>query len=285
MLAVEIHLTAVVHPAAALGRDVRIGPYAIIEEGATLGDRCKVEAFAIVKSGVTLGPDNHIFERATLGSPPQHIHARPPIGDLVIGRGNTIREGVTIHRALHAGQTTLVGDHNYIMERVHIAHDCLIGNHTIFANGATLAGHVTVQDRAFLSGNVAIHQFCRIGAYSIVGALGKVTKDVPPYMTLDGVPGTIVGLNSVGLRRNGFTADDMIQLKAAYRLIYRSGLTWQQVLDKLRAEFSTGPAARLAEFLPQSTRGIVHERRAPPGAIVRMTEEAPDEAILRIKAG
>ena len=280
-----IHPLAYVDPSAQLGRDVHVGPFAIIEAGAKIGDRCVLEAYSVIKSGTTLGDDNRIFERATIGGTPQHLKAPEHIGEVVIGCGNIIRESVTIHRALHQGQATTIGDHNFIMVGTHIAHDCLIGNHVIFANNATLGGHVVVDDRAYLSGNVAIHQFCRIGSFAMVAAQAKTVKDVPPYVTLDGVPGHVVGLNTVGLRRNGFTTEDISQLKAAYRVIYRSGLTWQQILDRLQAEFATGAAARFTEFLPQSTRGIPQERRLPPGAAVRITEEAPETPVFRAVAG
>src|SRR4029077_17563167 len=158
-------------------------------------------------------------------------------------------EHATLHRAMKEGTATIVGDGNFLMAGVHIAHDCHIGNNVIFANNALLAGHVTVDDRAFISGAVGIHQFCRIGRLAMVGAHAKVVQDVPPFVTIDGITGCVVGLNLVGLRRSGYSSDDIIQLKTAYRLIYRRGLKWSEVIEQLKAGFPAGPAAVYVEFL------------------------------------
>ena len=179
---------------------------------------------------------------------------------------------------------TTVGSQNLLMAGVHIAHDCRVGSNTIFANNSMLAGHVEVEDRAYVSGSVAVHQFCRVGGYAMVGGLARVVKDVPPYVTIDGNSGFVVGLNTVGLRRNGFSNEEIGQLKAAYRLIYRSGLRWQQILDRLQSEYATGPASHFAEFFAGTTRGIVAERRIPPATTLKMPEEV-ESRDLRIKAG
>jgi UDP-N-acetylglucosamine acyltransferase len=272
-----IHPLAVVHPTALLGRDVEVGPFAIVEQGAVIGDRCTIDAYTIVKQGTTLGSDNHVFERATLGGLPQHTRMPAEIGTVTIGSGNTLREGVTIHRALHEGTTTRLGNNNFLMVGTHIAHDCVVGNNTIFANNAMLGGHVTVEDRAYVSGNVAVHQFCRIGTLAMVGGLARVIKDVPPYVTVDGSSSYVVGLNTVGLRRAGLTSGDIEQLKAAYRLIYRSGLKWNEILDQLQSDFTEGPAAHFGVFLPNSKRGMMPERRLPPGMGLKIGVEAADE--------
>jgi UDP-N-acetylglucosamine acyltransferase len=281
---VQIHPLAVVDPTAQLGSDVVIGPFAVVERGVVIGEGCVLESHVVIKQGTTLGPNNHVYEGAVLGGLPQHLRMPPRVGSLVIGPDNTIREHSTIHRALHEHDATIVGSNNLLMAGVHIAHDCQVGSNTIFANNSMLAGHVLVEDRAYVSGSVAVHQFCRVGGYAMVGGLARVVKDVPPYVTIDGNSGFVVGLNTVGLRRNGFSNDDIGQLKAAYRLIYRSGLRWQQVLERLRAEYPTGPASHFAEFFAGSTRGIVAERRIPPATTIKMPEEVetPD---LRIKAG
>jgi UDP-N-acetylglucosamine acyltransferase len=166
-----------------------------------------------------------------------------------------------------------------------VAHDCIVGNQTIFANNAMLAGHVVVEDFAYVSGNVAVHQFCRVGRLAMVGGLARVVKDVPPFVTIDGCTGFVVGLNSVGLRRRGYTTADIAQLKAAYRLIYRSGLKWQQIVDRLQQEFAAGPAAPFGEFMHHVRRGIVAERRLPPGAGIKLSEEATTAPTLQIRAG
>ena len=280
----QIHPLAVVDPTAEIGRDVVIGPFSVVEQGTIIGDGCVLESHVVVKQGTTLGPGNHVFEGAILGGLPQHLHMPPRIGSLVVGPNNTIREHCTIHRALHEADATVVGSNNLLMAGVHIAHDCRVGSNTIFANNAMLAGHVLVEDRAYVSGSVAVHQFCRVGGYAMVGGLARVVKDVPPYVTIDGNSGFVVGLNSVGLRRNGFSNEEIGQLKAAYRLIYRSGLRWHQILDRLRAEYSTGPASHFVEFFAGSTRGIVAERRVPPATTLRLPDEV-DGHELRMKAG
>lgn len=283
----QIHPLAVVHPTARIGRDVVVGPYAVVEHDVTIGDGCVLESHVVVKEGTTLGADNHVSEGAILGGLPQHLHMPERVGRVVVGSHNTIREHCTIHRALHADDATRVGDHNLLMVGVHIAHDCLVGSHTIFANNAMLAGHVLVEDRAYVSGNVAVHQFCRIGGYAMVGGLARVIKDVPPFVTIDGGSGYVVGLNLVGLRRNGFSGEQIAELKAAYRVIYRSGLKWQEIIDRLHAEFAAGPAAHFAEFFEGGKRGIVPERRTPPSTTptLRLRDEASEILNLRMKAG
>ena len=274
-----IHPLAVVDPSAELGNDVEIGPFVIIEAEVRIGDRCRIDSFAVIKRGTSLGSDNHVFERATIGGLPQHAHMPERVGQLNIGCGNTIREGATIHRALNEGRSTRVGDRNFLMVGVHIAHDCQVGHDTIFANNAMLGGHVTVEDRAYISGNVAVHQFCRVGRLAMLGGLARVIKDVPPYVTIDGTTGYVVGLNSIGLRRNGYSTAEIAQLKAAYRAIYRSGLKWQQIIERLQTEFADGPAAAFGEFMNHVSRGIVAERRLPPGAGLKLGEEAMPPAL------
>ncbi|MBS0210694.1 MAG: acyl-ACP--UDP-N-acetylglucosamine O-acyltransferase [Planctomycetes bacterium] len=269
-----IHPLAVVDSRAQIGANVDIGPFAIVEADAVIGDDCTIDAYAMIKSGVKMGPRNHVFERAVIGGAPQHLRVPDEIGDVVIGEGNTFRENVTIHRALHAGATTQLGDNNFLMVGVHVAHDCVVGSNVIFANGSMLAGHVTVEDRAYISGGVAVHQFCRVGKLVMVGGTALVTKDVPPYVTIDGCTGYVVGLNSVGLRRAGYTAAQIAELKAAYRVIYRSSLRWQEIIERLKAEFTNEPAADYGRFLPLVTRGIINERRLPPGVGVKIGEEA-----------
>lgn len=282
-----IHPLAAVHSEAEIGRDVHIGPFAVIERGVMLGDRCRVESHAVIKSGTQLGADNHVCESAILGGLPQHINKPTHVGTIQIGQRNTIREHCTVHRALHEGTTTIIGDDNLLMAGTHVAHDCIVGSHAIFANNATLGGHVIVEDRAYVSGNVAVHQFCRIGRFAMVGGLARVVQDVPPFVLVDGVSGLVVGLNTVGLRRNGFTAEDMSQLKRAYRVLYRSGLTWRQTLDRLESEFTSGPASELFTFLNHGgTRGIVRERRMPQGSTVRIDDHlGTQHESWRAKAG
>ena len=156
------------------------------------------------------------------------------------------------------------------MVNAHVAHDCCVGNHTIMTNNVMLAGHITVGDRAYLSGGAAVHQFNRIGTLAMVGGQAHMVKDVPPYVTVDGLSSLVVGLNQVGLRRAGFDPDQIAHLKAAYRVIYRSGLIWTEILERLQADFSEGPAAEFYRFLSTTTRGITAERRLPPGATIKL---------------
>ena len=282
--AVKIHPTAVVSPMARLGQDIEIGPFSIVEPDVAIGDGCKLEGRVVIKNGVTLGCHNHVFEGAVIGGMPQHLNAPERPGRVVIGRGNTLRENVTVHRALEEDEATTIGDSNLLMVNVHIAHDCRLGNHTIFTNNAMLAGHVTVDDRAYISGAVAVHQFCRIGSLAMVGGQAHIVKDVPPYITIDGLSSCAVGVNQIGLRRAGFPIDDVRQIKAAYRVVYRSGLGWNETLAKLKADFTEGPAARFYQFLSTTTRGVTVERRLPPDATVKFRSKPDEVRQLRIKA-
>jgi UDP-N-acetylglucosamine acyltransferase len=271
---------------ASIADDVRIGPFCVVESDVTIEDGCILESSVVIKSGTTLGPNNHVFEGSVLGGPPQHVHVSERPGRVVIGTGNMIREHVTIHRALENDDATTLGDNNLLMAGVHIAHDCRVGNNAIFTNNTLLAGHVTVEDRAYLSGASAVHQFCRIGSLAMVGGHARVNKDVPPFVTIDGGTTLAVGLNQIGLRRAGFSTQDMAQLKDAYRTIYRSGLTWNEILKALQQQFTEGPAAHLYQFLSTTTRGILPERRLPPGATIKLRrEETESVQELRAKAG
>jgi len=286
---VKIHSLAVVSPTARIGRNVEIGPFSVIEDDVTIEDGCILASSVVVKEGTTLGPNNRVFEGVILGGPPQHVHMPERPGRVVIGSGNTIREYVTIHRALDEEDLTVVGDNNLLMAGVHIAHDCRVGNNTIFANYALLAGHVTVEDRAYVSAGVGVHQFCRVGSLAMVGGHARVVRDIPPFVNIDGQSGFVVGLNQIGLRRAGHSSEDIEQLKAAYRMIYRGGLTWTETLRRLQAEFPVGLASRFYPFLSATTRGIVQERRLPPGATIKLRREEEQEDTaqqrrLRVKA-
>ena len=183
---------------------------------------------------------------------------------MVIGSNNVIRENATIHRALVPDHATVIGDNCLLMVGIHVAHDCHLGNNVIVTNNAMLAGHVVVGDRAYISGAAGVHQFCRVGCYAMVGGQAHMVQDVPPYVTVDGLSSLVVGLNKVGLRRAGFNQAAIQELMAAYRVIYRSGLRWADVLEQLRTQFPVGPASLFYEFLSTTARGIVSERRAPP---------------------
>jgi UDP-N-acetylglucosamine acyltransferase len=269
----SIHPLAVVSPHSDLGSNVHVGPFSIVEAGVVLGDGCHLASRVVIKSGTVIGNDNQIFEAAVVGGMPQHIHMPQHPGRVEIGDGNVIRENVTIHRAMDAGKITQIGSGCLLMVAAHVAHDCTLGDGVILTNNVMLAGHVTVGDKAYLSGGVAVHQFCRVGRLAMVGGMARVRQDVPPFMMIDGGSTMVVGLNKVGLRRAGFTAQEVQQLKSAYQVIYRSGLAWEEILDVLSQQFAAGPASEFRRFFEGGQRGFVQERRTPPGAIVRLLRE------------
>jgi UDP-N-acetylglucosamine acyltransferase len=273
----NIHPLSVVSPQAELADDVSIGPLCVIEPGVQIGAGCRLESHVIIKSGAKIGRHNRIYDSAILGGLPQHLRAEGPFGELIVGDGNIIRENVTMHRGLAEGENTVVGDNNMIMINAHVAHDCQVGSHCIMANNVMLSGHITIGDRAYLSGAVAIHQFCRVGCYAMVGGQAHITQDIPPYVTVDGLSSRVVGLNTIGLRRSDFSREEIDQLKQAYQVIYRSGLTWEDVLDELRRRFTEGPATVLVDFLSTGSRGFVQERRTPRGATVKFRVHKDDE--------
>jgi UDP-N-acetylglucosamine acyltransferase len=259
----KIHPLAVVSPRACLGAGITIGPFCVVEDDAVLGDGCRLESHVAIKRGAILGPSNHLFEGAVIGGPPQHARCPERTGGLRVGEGNVIREFVTVHRALAEDHITTIGDGNLLMAHAHVAHDCTLGSRIVMANNVMLAGHVSIGDHAFLSGAVGVHQFCRIGRLAMVGGQAHVNKDIPPFVTIDGGTTTVVGLNVVGLRRAGITPEQMGQLKAAYRLIYRSGLPWREMLAQLQRQCADGPAAEFPAFFAGGRRGFTPERRAP----------------------
>lgn len=273
----NIHPTAIVSPQALLGRGVTVGPHSVIESDVVIGDGCRLASRTVIKSGTKLGVNNVISEGVVLGGEPQVLPPAEKLGRLIIGAENRIRENVTIHRAMDPAGATTMGDQNIVMVNSHIAHDCHIGNNVILVNNTMMAGHVTVQDRAYVAGGAGVQQFCRVGRLATVGGQARLTKDLPPFVTMDGVTCTVVGLNLVGLRRAGYDRHDIRQLKEAYRLIYRSGLTWKELLEQLPTAFSEGPATEFYEFFSTGERGFVPERRAPAQATVPLSPPGTDE--------
>ena len=269
---------AMVHPTAQLGPSVEVGPFSIIEAGAVIGSGCKIAPRVTIKSGVTLGSENTVAEGAVIGGLPQHLQRIESPGPVVIGDRNVIRENVTIHKAMTEAGETRIGNDCLLMVATHVAHDCVIGDRVVLTNNVMLAGHVTIGERAYLGGGAAIHQFCRVGRVAMVGGMARVTQDIPPFVMIDGGSGAVVGLNRVGLRRAGLDLADMRQVKAAYQVIYRSGLSLEARLEELDAQFSSGPAADFAPFFREGERGFVRERRTPPGATIRVLQDAVDDA-------
>lgn len=253
---------AIVHPDAQIGENVKIGPFAIVEDQVTIGDGCTIEAHVVVRNHTRMGRDNHIFQFASVGEKPQYKALTEGQSELVIGDRNTIRENVTLNRGTPAhGGVTTIGDDNFIMAYVHIAHDCHVGNQTIFANGSSLAGHVNVHDYAILGGFSLIHQFCNIGAHCITGIGAVCFKDVPPYVVAAGNPTEPFGINSRGLQRRNFDQETILLLKHAYKLLYRSNLNVKDAINAIAELDADCVELRLlVEFLSTSERGVIRRK-------------------------
>jgi UDP-N-acetylglucosamine acyltransferase len=257
-----IHATAIVDRAAELAASVVVGPYAVIGPGVEVGEGTTIGAHAVIEGPTTIGRDNRIFAHACLGGAPQDMKYRGEPTALAIGDRNTIREFCTFNRGTTQDTgVTRIGDDNWIMAYVHIAHDVQLGNRTILANNATLAGHVHIGDWVIVGGLTGVHQFCRIGAHAMTGFQSHVAQDVPPFMMAVGHPLAVRGFNIEGLRRRGFSAERIAQVKQMHRLIYRDGLTLEQAtvsIDALRGALPEGDAdvQAMLDFLAASTRGI-----------------------------
>ena len=253
----EIHDTAIVHSGASIGRGVSIGPYSIIGEDVKIGDGCSIGSCVRIEGKTTFGKNNRIFHGAAIGSIPQDLKYRGADSFVTIGDDNVFREFVTINVATDEGESTVIGDKNLLMAYVHVAHNCIIGDNVILANSVNLAGHVIVQDYAIIGGVVPVHQFVTIGSHSFIGGGSRVPKDILPYVKVAGNPPRVGGINSVGLKRRGFTTEQIVQIKRAYRYIYRSGLNVTQALEKIERELSDTPEIKtLIEFIHNSRRGI-----------------------------
>lgn len=251
----SIHKTAIIDPAAEIDEGVEIGPYAIIEGKVKIAAGTRVMSHAYITSNTTIGPDNEIHPFAVLGNAPQDLSYRGEESYLTIGRGNIFREGCSVHRGSREGFATVIGDDNFFMGYSHIAHDCVVGNEVVIANGALLAGHVHVDDQVFISGNVVIHQFVEIGRLAMLSGLARVSKGVPPFMTVV-ERNSIIGLNVVGLKRAGFTPEERVKVKRAYKLLYHSGLNVKQAVEAIERE-ELGPGAQaIVDFIHRARRGI-----------------------------
>ncbi|MBW1726319.1 MAG: acyl-ACP--UDP-N-acetylglucosamine O-acyltransferase [Deltaproteobacteria bacterium] len=253
-----IHATAIVDSKAELDANVEVGPYSIIRENVSIGAGTVIGPHVIIEPYVNIGRDCHIFQYAAIGAPPQSLKFKGEKSDVKIGRGTIIREFVTIHRGTEfGGGLTEVGEENFLMAYTHIAHDCMTGKKVIFANNATLAGHIIVGDHATIGGLVAIHQFVRIGNYAYVGGKSAVVKDIPPYVIASGDRAKLHGLNTVGLKRHGFSQETLSLLKKAYRIIFRIGITLNEAIERIRAEVEQIPeVVNLIDFIKSSRRGI-----------------------------
>jgi UDP-N-acetylglucosamine acyltransferase len=261
----QIHPTAIVDTGAELDDSVQVGPYAVIGAGVRVGAGTTIGAHGVIEGPTRIGRDNRIFAHVSLGAAPQDMKYRGEPTELHVGDRNTIREFCTFNRgtAQDAGVTRL-GDDNWVMAYVHLAHDVQVGNHTILANNATLAGHVHIGDWVIVGGLTGVHQFCRIGAHAMTGFQSHVSQDVPPYMMVSGNPLGVHGFNVEGLRRRGFSRERIAQVKQMHRLLYRDGLTLDQSKDAIAALKGKVPDDPLADadvqllldFLAASARGI-----------------------------
>ena len=233
-----------------------IHPTAIIEDNVEIGPNCEIAAYAVIKQFTRIGARNRIFEHAVIGGEPQDVKFKGETSFLEIGDDNLIREYCTFHRANGEGETTRIGSRNFFMVGVHVAHNCVIGDDNIFANEVALAGHITIEDHVFLSNNVGAHQFVRMGRYAMIGGKSKIVQDVLPFFITDGNPSRLRGVNSVGLRRGGFSEDERRALKEAYKLLFRSTTPIQDSLSELE-QLDDENVAHLVRFIRSSKRGFI----------------------------
>jgi len=253
----EIHATAIVDPSAEIGADVVIGPYAVIGPRVVIGAGSRIGPHAVLHQDVRLGRDVQVHQGASLGNDPQDLKYRGEPSELIVGDRTIIREFCTLNRGTASHGKTEIGHDCLLMAYAHVAHDCIIGNHVIVANAVNMGGHVVVDDWASIGGLCAVHQFVRIGKHAFIGGTSAVRKDVPPYVKASGNPLRLYGLNSVGLRRRGFSEDVRLELKRAYRMFFQSELNIRQALERAEAELQ--PSAEIREFLSfiqASDRGI-----------------------------
>ncbi len=254
-----IHSTAIVDPSAQLAASVDVGPYAVIGQGVYVDTGTRIGAHTMICGPTRIGKNNHIYNHVSLGEAPQDKKYSGEPTSLEIGDGNTIREFCTLNRGtIQDVGVTRIGDHNWLMAYVHVAHDCQIGDNIVFANSAQLAGHVHVGDHAILGGFTGVHQFVHIGAHSFMGIATILTQDVPTYVTVAGNPAKPFGINSEGLRRRGFSSDAIAMIKRAYKTLYRTGLGFDEAKAEIAVQANSCPELKLlSDFLNASTRGIV----------------------------
>jgi len=254
----EIHPTAIIAPNVEIDEETYIGPFCIIKEGAHIKKGTKLVSNVIIEGNTEIGENCIIYPFTSIGLPPQDLKYKEEKTGVKIGNNNIIREYITIHRASVGGDgITVIGDNNFLMAYVHIAHDCKIGSHIIMANVATLAGHVVVEDYAVIGGLVAVHQFTRIGAYAMVGGFSGVGQDIPPYVIASGARAKLFGLNTIGLKRHGFADSTINELKKAYKILFREKRALKDAIKKIQEDLPyTDEIKHLIEFIQKNKRGI-----------------------------
>ncbi|MGA2028654.1 MAG: acyl-ACP--UDP-N-acetylglucosamine O-acyltransferase [Verrucomicrobiota bacterium] len=250
-----IHPTAIIHPKAKLDATVQVGPYAVIDEGVELGAHCVVGPHAYLTGLTTIGAHNHFHASCVIGDTPQDLKYKNEPARLRIGNNNVFREHVTVHRSNKTAEDTVIGSCNFLMGNCHVGHNCQLGNHIIIANGALLAGHVTVHDRAFISGNCLIHQCTRLGTLTMLQGGTRIGQDLPPFTIAYGI-NRICGLNTVGLRRAGFTTEQRLELKQLYHALFRSGKNLRSAIEEAQKNFSSPTAKTMLDFVAGAKRGV-----------------------------
>lgn len=252
-----IHSTAIIDPKAVIAKDVKVGPFCIIQGNVTIGSGTVLESHTIIEGDVSIGENNHFFSFVSIAAPQDKKYLAEPT-KVIIGNNNTFRENVTINRGtVQDIGKTVIGDDNWIMAGVHIAHDCIIGSHCIFANSTALAGHVVVNDWAILGGYTLVHQFCQIGEHSFCGMGSVINQDVPNFVVVSGNLAVPRGVNLEGLKRRGFDKNQISLIKKSYRVLYRTGHRLEQALDELERLNDDNTLNSLISFLKKSERGIV----------------------------
>jgi UDP-N-acetylglucosamine acyltransferase len=254
-----IHPSAIVDASARIGADVVIGPYSVIGADVEIGDGCRIGPHVVIQGPTRLGRENRVWQFASIGDAPQDLKYRGERTTLEIGDRNQFRECCTVSRGTVTGHnTTRIGHDNLFMAYTHVAHDCIVGSHCVLANYSGLAGHVEIDDWVILGGYSGVHQFCKIGAHAFLANNSTTTRDVPPYVMAAGAPAEPKGINAEGLKRRGFTAEDVAAIKTAYKTLYRSGLKLQEATAALESLAAEAPAVKaLVEFLPRVTRSLV----------------------------
>lgn len=254
----SIHATAIIHKKAELDSSVEVGPYCTIGEHVRIGKNTTLRSHIVIDGWTNIGEDNTIYPFASIGLEPQDLKFKGEETRLVVGDHNMIREYVTLHRGTDSGGgVTQIGHNNVLMAYVHVAHDCILGDRVIMSNAATLAGSITVGDDAIIGGLSGVHQFVRIGSYSMVGGCSAVAQDVPPYVRVAGNHAKLYGLNSIGLKRHGFSSDQIQTLKLLYKQVFRSGLTLKDAISQSRDKWPNLPEVEMfLSFVEKSERGI-----------------------------
>ena len=254
-----IHEQAIIESTAVIGKNVTIGPWTYVGHNVVIGDDCNISSNVVIKGPTQIGKNNRIFQFASIGEECQDLKYADEPTELIIGDNNTFRECCTVHRGtIQDNSLTQIGSNNLFMAYTHVAHDCVVGSHCIFANNASIAGHVHVGDYAILGGMTGVHQFCRIGSHSFIAGNTLVLKDIPPFVMASGQPASPFGLNSEGMKRRGFTKENILNLKRAYKSMYRKGLSLEDAITEISTlDDENGDLAKFCEFFKSSSRGVI----------------------------